>query len=148
MADKMTLAQVSEKATALQNAANEIARFRTENLGSLNAGERGELTNEERGIRRQVRQLENEALDIIWDDLQTALQEMREATDKMRAVRAHLTSVRRTLSFAAAVLGLGVSIMSGNAIAVGTASLGVVNLVNDFREEDDAAAEAEDDAVG
>lgn len=138
MSGKMTLAQVGEKAAALHNAANEIARFRIENLGSLNAGERAQLTDKEREIRRQVRHFENEALNIIWEDLQTSLHEMREATDKMRGVRAHLTSVGRTLSFAAAVLGLGVSIMSGNVIAIGTASLGVVSLINNFREQDDA----------
>jgi len=148
MAEKMTLTQVREKAAALQNAANEIAGFRTNNLGRISEDERDRLLTEERNIRRQVRQVENEALDIIWDDLQTALKEMREATDKMRVVRAHLTSVRRALSFAGAVLGLGVSIVSGNVIAVGAASLEVVNLVNGFREEDDAEAEAEEEAVG
>lgn len=144
----MTLAQVRDKATAFQNAANDIARFRTENLGNLTAAERQASRRAEGELREMVLQLENDALDIIWDDLQTALRQMRDATDKMRAVRAHLKDIRRVLSFTAAALAFGTSILSGNVLGVGTSALGVIDLVNGFQDEDDAEEEAEEEAVG
>lgn len=148
MADKMTLTQIREKADQLQNSANEVARFRTANLGRLSENEINQMLTDEKNIRRQVRQFENDALDVIWDDLQAALKEIREATDKMRVVRAHLTTVRRVASFAGAVLGLGVSMLSGNVASVAVASLNIVELVNGFRDEDDEQVQAEEDAVG
>jgi hypothetical protein len=147
MANTMTLAQVREKATAFQNAANDIARFRMDNLGNLSDQARSDSLRAEDALRDMVQRLENEALDIIWDDLQTALTQMREATDKMRAVRAHLKNIQRVLAFSAAALAFGASILSGNILGVGTTSLELINLVNGFREEDDAEAEAEEEAV-
>jgi hypothetical protein len=144
----MSFEQVLQQSREHQAAAEEITRFHLNNFQKLSAAESARLDERETEIREISRRLLNEAAAILWEDLQGTLKNIREATDKMRSVRAHLKSVQRTLSFAAAVIGLGGAILSQNPIAVATSALGVVDLVNTFRDEDDEEDAAEEDAVG
>lgn len=148
MPGTMTFAQVLQQSNDLKSAADEVARFHLMHFQELTAAEHRQLHEKEDALRDKSRQLLTDATGIVWDDLQTALRRVREATDKMRAVRSHLKTVRRVLSFAAGSIALGASILSGNVVSVGTSSLELVNLVNNFRDEDDQEREDEEEALG
>ena len=145
--EKMTAQQVLELSKEYEIAGNEVSRFHNSNFQSLTAEQHRELDEKEESFRRISRTLISEAERIVWDNLQSTLKNIREATDKMRKIRSRLNNVKRILTFAAAAITLGTSILTGNPIATATASLGVVNTINDFRDEDDKAALAEEEAT-
>lgn len=146
--EKMTAQQVLELSKEYELAGNEVSRFHNSNFQSFTAAEHKELYEKEESFRKVSRALISKAESIVWENLQTTLKSIREATDKMRKIRAHLLNVKRALTFATAAITLGTAILTGNPIGIATASLQVVDTVNTFRDEDDEAARAEDEAVG
>jgi hypothetical protein len=148
MPGTMTFEQVLQQSNDFKAAADEVARFHLANFQNLSDEEHGKLHEKEDDLRDKSRRLLTDATTIVWQDLQGALKHVREATDKMRAVRAHLKTVKRTLSFAAGAIVLGGAVLAGNPVAVGTASLKLIDLVNGFRDEDDQEAEDEAEALG
>ncbi|HEX8637830.1 MAG TPA: hypothetical protein VF692_07210 [Pyrinomonadaceae bacterium] len=146
--ERMTFQQVLQQSKDYELAANEISRFHNNNFQTLTPAQHRNLDEKEADLRSISRRLLNDASQIVWDDLQPTLQAIRNATDKMRRIRLHLKNVQRTLTFATAAISLGTSILSGNPVAIGTASLAIVNTINKFRDEDDEEARAEDEAVG
>jgi hypothetical protein len=146
--EKMTFQQVLEQSRDYEVAANEISRFRNNNFQTLSSAARRELSEKENELRDISERLLNDAADIVWDNLQPTLQKIRDATDKMRNIRAQLKNVQRVLTFATAAIMLGTTILTGNPVAISTASLNVINTVSDFRDEDDEEARAEEEAVG
>ena len=147
MPEKMTFAQALQQSNDLKSAADEVARFHLANFQNLTEAEHRALHQKEDALRDQSRQILTDATGIVWEDLQTALRRIREATDKMRAARAHLKTVKRVLSFAAGSIALGAAVLTGNPVTVGTASLNLVNLVNEFRDEDDQEEKDEEEAL-
>jgi len=145
--ERMTFQQVLQQSRDYEVAANELSRFRNNNFQTLPTARINELDAKTRELRDIAQQLLNDAADIVWDNLQPTLQNIREATDKMRKIRSHLINVHRALTFATAAITLGATVLTGNPVAIATAALEVVNTVNTFRAEDDEAAQAEETAV-
>jgi hypothetical protein len=113
--------QAFQLAKQFSDIARELTEYRMSNFAELTPDQRNQLEGLEFSIRNFSSDFVALSIKLALDDLDSALRDIKGATDKMKNAIGNLEKVNKILKVATTVVTIGAAIVSGNPAAIASA---------------------------
>lgn len=130
----LTKDQARELANHLRDFATRISDYRAENAGEFSPEEKESLDKDIAKLFNQAAELRREAAGILFTDLEKAMENIQATTTLLGSAVQNIENAGKCIDYATLLVAFAGAIATGNAVAIASASAGIISAVREDGE--------------